>query len=104
MSKIYDSKGIEIKPGDIIECPECGIDNAERYHVCFVDEPDGDPEIRDIVHNNIDAYLLWGPYYNIGHFTKHLDKLSPVDLRYYFGIDIDQARANRAYVDIKELP
>lgn len=104
MIKIHDSNGTEINPGDIIECPECPVDSAGRYHVCFASGPEHEPEIRDVEYNNIDAYLLWGRFYNIGHFTKHLDKLSNIDLGYYFGIDMDKARANRADVDIKESP
>lgn len=78
---VFDSNGIEIKHGDIIECPkEKGT--AWHYHVAFLS--DGTLEIRDLGANNLDTYCLYGDYFNIGPYWKHLDKLTDDDLEYYF--------------------
>ena len=102
MTKILDSNGVEIKPGDIIECPELPTGYAERYHVAYKDGPDYEMEIRDLGNNNVYMYDSNGPFYNIGHFTKHLDKLSSSDLQSYFGIDPEQLKANRCRFVLQE--
>ena len=96
--KIFDSNGVEIRPGDIVECPGEDLLCAWRYHVCF-DDGSG-TEIRDLGHNNLGTYDTNGPFYNIGHFSKHLDKLNEYDLDYYFGIKISPyiTKLNRAEV------
>lgn len=100
---IKDSNGVEIRPGDIIECPDVPLDHGERYHVAYKSGQYNDMTIRDLGNNNLYMYEINGPYYNIGHFSKHLDKLNENDLDYYFGIKAEQLLANRADIKITEI-
>lgn len=79
--RIWDSAGVEIKDGDILECPEDkGL--ATEYHAVTKDGHGLD--IRDLGHNNTAMYLSSGKYFTRGNYKKHLDKLSDEDLVYYF--------------------
>lgn len=83
---VRDSNGRIVEIGDVIECPEVDRNHAERYHVCFHPSYCGYDamEIRDLGNNNLYMYTLHGPYYVIGKWYEHLDKLSDDDLVYYF--------------------
>jgi hypothetical protein len=91
--QVFDSNGIEIKAGDIVECPDLPVGHAERYHAAF--DNGWGFEIRDLGNNNVHMYDLAGPYYNIGHYTKHLDKLTDDDLEYYFDTTRGEASKER---------
>lgn len=84
-----DSNGIEIKPGDIIECVDCPDSSGEKYHVCFADRWE-DVEIRDLGNNNIGMWQKYSEIKNLGHFSTNAKLLNDVDLEYYFGLDIDK--------------
>lgn len=86
MSEIKDSAGKVVEIGDIIECPEVSLDHAERYHVAFRERYccDGEMEIRDLGNNNVGMYDMNGPFYVIGKWYDHLDKLRNDDLLHYF--------------------
>lgn len=87
--KIYDSAGVEIKHGDIVECPDMPIKHACRYHAAY--KTDYGFDIRDLGHNNCGMYQIYAPYFTIGHYSKHLDKLSDEDLRYYWNTTREEA-------------
>lgn len=103
MTKILDSNGVEIRPGDIVECPEVDKNSAWRYHICSIWRLGDEPEIRDLGHNNLGTYDSVGPFYNIGHFTKHLDKLGNDAIVHYFNIDLETLRVNRCKATIEEI-
>lgn len=81
----FDSDGVEILPGDLIEVPELGEEHAERWHVCYLDN--GDFAVRDLGNNNLYMLDCYEKYYNRGPFWKHLDKVDANDLHYYFGLE-----------------
>lgn len=85
MEEIKDSNGKTIEDGDIIECPEEDINSARRYHMASIPTYSDSLEIRDLGHNNLDSYKWSGPYYVIGKFWEHLDKLrsEELPLRYF---------------------
>lgn len=84
VDKIYDSSGVEVKIGDIVECPRVSEDHSSRWHAAY--EEYGHICIRDLGHNNSGMYQIDGPYYTRGHYSKHLDKLDDDDLDYYWGV------------------
>lgn len=88
--QIYDSAGVEIKAGDIIESPEEMENSACRYHAAYLSS--GELEIRDLGHNNIYMYKQCGEYFNRGHYSKHLDKLDDEDLEYYWDTTREEAQ------------
>lgn len=82
--RIFDSDGVEIKSGDLVECPNEPEDHACRWHIAYMD---GDwLDIRDLGHNNCHMYSICGPYYNRGHYSQYPGKLDADDLEYYFDI------------------
>ena len=86
MKEIRDSNGTLIEDMDIIECPEVSLDNACRYHVAYIEDFYKSDEIviRDLGNNNVYMYDQNGPYYVIGKFWDHLDKLNDDDIKYHF--------------------
>lgn len=81
--QVFDSDGIEIKAGDIVQ--NSAYDdpsNLCNWHASFIGS-DGFLEIRDLGHNNTGMYSI-GDYYNKGHYSQHLDKLTDEDLDYYW--------------------
>lgn len=89
-----DSKGVEIKPGDVIKSTD---PNASLpLFVCYQHEGSGIIEIRDLNANNVCmcgrdiTNTLTGlngePLVNLGSFIDNLDILNDYDCRYYFEI------------------
>lgn len=79
----YDSNNNKIEVGDILEVYELPIDHAEKYHAVFLDENNG-LEIRDLGCNNVHSLDLYKKVFTLGHFSKHLEKVSDEDLFYYW--------------------
>lgn len=106
---VFDSFGVEIKHGDIVECPEVDIKSAWRYHAAFNRYG---LEIRDLGHNNIGMYNFHGKYINIGPYYRHLNKLSDEDLEHYWDtnredaqklLEKEQELAKQKNVDFREI-
>lgn len=89
-----DSNGKQINPGDIIECVNAV--EGDRYHVCLADiwGIPNNPEIRDLAHNNLDVWQQYDVINNLGHFTVSRKRLSNIQLREYFGLDIPTLKDN----------
>ncbi len=96
----FDSSGVEILPGDLIEVPELGEGHAEHWHICYLD--DGDYAIRDLGNNNLYMLDCYDEYFNRGPFWRHLDKVDYGDLQYYFGLEPTVAK--RMIEDSKVKP
>lgn len=90
LDRMFDSDGIEIKHGDLVECTSEPIDCAWRWHAACKSHEYG-LEVRDLGHNNIG--MLSSPFYCRGPYWRHLDKLSDEDLEYYWGTNRRDADA-----------
>jgi hypothetical protein len=80
--KLWDSNGVEVNHGDILECPDVDLNHGERFHAVVRDKHE--LEIRDLGNNNVGMWDLHEPVLNIGHYSKNLDKLTDEDLEYYW--------------------
>lgn len=89
LTNVWDSEGVEILHGDIVECPMLapGVtfagDHAERWHAARITEYGLD--IRDLGNNNSHMYRCWPPYFNRGPYWRHLGMLDDDDLDFYWG-------------------
>lgn len=83
LTRLWDSAGVEVKPGDILENPDKPDWMCDRYHAVYT-EADGSLEVRDLGGSNVGMYNIEGPYFNIGHYTKHLDKVSQENIDYFW--------------------
>lgn len=100
---LLDSQGNKIRPGDILQSTYANLEPT--YFVCFIPEYDlGSIEIRDLNNNNLGTCNLGtgGDVINIGHFSKHLDKLNNEDLTNYFGLNIERAKEHGCEVVIRQ--
>ncbi len=92
LCRVWDSLGIEILPGDIIQSIGMPDWHAEKYHVAFTGWF-GHFEIRDKGNNNLGMYNIDGPYINIGHYSMHLDVIiRQEDLDHYWDTTMEEAR------------
>jgi len=90
MTRAWDSNGVEIKSGDLLECPD--TIGGERYHICCPDQcASGGIEIRDLGNNNLDMYLCHPITVNLGPHSKNKDIFTSNgyiyedEIRSYFG-------------------
>jgi len=77
--QMFDSAGVEIVSGDILEATDCGP-CSPQWHAVYIEY--GELTIRDLGNNNV---AMWDePIYTRGPYWRHLDKLNDEDLEHYW--------------------
>lgn len=84
MNKIFDSSGVEVRPGDVIE--SISNDPKEpitwKWHTAYLE--DGEIVIRDGISFNRNMYDLYDRFYTRGALENNLSRFTKGELEFWF--------------------